>query len=142
MHRSVQRWPLLRRHLALASGRRGAGAPYVCFKSWKPAENFEENVRKLKQREFVDARIEVELLQLWERRDDYHHLNPSVASDRATLEELALIKIRPLVEVERFVFAWAPSETPGAIRLLHPQYLVGQQPWSRECGSQESVYLI
>ena len=27
-------------------------------------ENFEENVRKLKQREFVDARIEVQLLQL------------------------------------------------------------------------------
>jgi hypothetical protein len=51
---------------------------------WKPAENFEENVR--------------------------------------TLEHLALTKIRALGEIERFVFAWSPSETPGAIRLLRPQY--------------------
>jgi hypothetical protein len=89
---------------------------------WKPAENFEENVRKLKQRHFIDDAIESDLLRLWEKRDDYHHLNPTVARDRATLEELALTKIRALGEVERFVFEWAPSETPGAIRLLRPQY--------------------
>jgi len=89
---------------------------------WRPAENFEENIRKLRERDFIDAAIESELLRLWEKRDDYHHLNPTVARDRATLEELALTKIRALGEVERFVFAWAPSETPGAIRLLRPQY--------------------
>jgi len=33
-----------------------------------------------------------------------------------------LTKIRALGEIERFVFAWSPSETPGAIRLLRPQY--------------------
>jgi len=89
---------------------------------WKPAENFEENVRTLKQRDFIDDAIEAELLRLWEKRDDYHHLNPSVARDKQSLEHLALTKIRALGEIERFVFAWSPSETPGAIRLLRPQY--------------------
>ena len=89
---------------------------------WKPAENFEENVRTLKQRDFIDDAIEAELLRLWEKRDDYYHLNPSVARDQQSLEHLALTKIRALGEIERFVFAWSPSETPGAIRLLRPQY--------------------
>jgi hypothetical protein len=109
---------------------------HMCFSNrWRPAENFEENVRQLKQRRFIDAGIEVELLRLWERRDDYHHLNPSVASDRTTLEDLALIKIRALGEVEQFVFAWAPSETPGAISLLRPQY------WPDKSDGRVNVFL-
>jgi hypothetical protein len=87
---------------------------------WKPAENFEENVTTLKRRGFIDDRVEAELLRLWEQRDDYHHLNPTVARERATLEQLALTKIRALATVEAFVFAWAPAE--GAITLLRPQY--------------------
>ncbi|MGE0594663.1 MAG: hypothetical protein AB7G23_08935 [Vicinamibacterales bacterium] len=89
---------------------------------WKPAENFEENVRKLRERKFIDQPVESALVLLWEKRDDYHHLNPTVVRDRADLEELALVKIRALGEVERFAFAWGPSDTPGVIKLLRPQY--------------------
>ena len=89
---------------------------------WRPAENFEQNVRKLKERGFIDAGIESELLRLWDKRDDYHHLNPTVARDRGELETLALAKIRALSDVERFVFAWEPGGRPGSIRLLRPQY--------------------
>jgi hypothetical protein len=102
---------------------------------WKPAENFEENVRKLRERGFIDAAVEGELLRLWEKRDDYHHLNPTVARDRSELESLALAKIRALGEVERFVFAWGPSDTPGAIRLLRPQY------WPDHTDGRVSVFL-
>jgi hypothetical protein len=102
---------------------------------WRPAENFEENVSKLRQRNFVDDAIEAALLRLWEKRDDYHHLNPTVARDRASLEDLALTKIRSLGEIERFVFAWSPSETPGAIRLLRPQY------WPDKKENQVGVFL-
>ena len=103
-------------------------ARHMCRSNrWKPAENFEENVRKLRQRNFIDETIGAHLLRLWEKRDDLHHLNPRVARDRAELEELALTKIQALGEVERFVFAWEPSETPGAIRLLRPQYWPGQR---------------
>jgi hypothetical protein len=94
---------------------------------WKPAENFEENVRKLKQRRFIDATVKAQLSRLWEKRDDFHHLNSTVVQDRAELEKLALTKIQALGEVERFVFAWEPSETPGAIRLLRPQYWPGKR---------------
>jgi hypothetical protein len=80
---------------------------------WKPAEDFEENVRRLRQRNFIDAMIESQLLHLWEKRDDFHHLKPTVAWDRAALEKLALTKIQALGEVERFAFAWELSETPG-----------------------------
>jgi len=89
---------------------------------WRPAENFEENVRKLKQRNFIEVDVEAALLRLWAKRDDYHHLNLTVARDRGELEDLALTKIQALGEVERFVFAWSPSERPGAIKLLRPQY--------------------
>jgi hypothetical protein len=102
---------------------------------WKPAENFEENVHKLKQRNFIDDAIEAVLLQLWEKRDDYHHLNPTVARDRDSLEDLALKKIRALGEIERFVFAWGPSENPGAIKLLRPQY------WSDQKENRVGVFL-
>jgi hypothetical protein len=102
---------------------------------WKPADNFDENVRKLKQRKFIDATVEADLLRLWEKRDDYHHLNPSVARDRATLEELALTKIRALGEVERYVFAWSASDTPGSIRLLRPQY------WPDQKNGRVNVFL-
>jgi hypothetical protein len=102
---------------------------------WKPAENFEENVRKLRERNFIDDSIDGNLLRLWEKRDDYHHLNPTVARDRAELEELALVKIRALGEVERFVFAWTPSDTPGVIKLLRPQY------WPDRTDSRVSVFL-
>jgi hypothetical protein len=103
--------------------------------NWKPAENFGENVRKLQERRFVDGAVKDELLRLWEKRDDYHHLNPTVARDRVELEELALTKIRALGEIERFVFAWAPSETPGAIKLLRPQY------WPDRGAGRVSVFL-
>ena len=102
---------------------------------WKPAENFEENVRKLKQRDFIDPSIEAALLRLWDKRDDYHHLNPTVARGRGELESLALAKIQALGEVERFVFAWSASEKPGAIKLLRPQY------WPDKKDSRVSVFL-
>jgi hypothetical protein len=102
---------------------------------WKPAENFEENARKLQERGFVDGAVKDELLRLWEKRDDYHHLNPTVVRDRVELEELALTKIRALGEIERFVFAWAPSDTPGAITLLRPQY------WPDKAEGRVSVFL-
>ena len=55
---------------------------------------------------FIDDPVEAELVRLWEKRDDYHHLNPNVARDRRELEELALTKIRALGDI---VFLRNPS---------------------------------
>jgi hypothetical protein len=102
---------------------------------WRPAENFEENVSTLKRRGFIDDAVEAALQRLWEQRDDYHHLNSGVARDRAALQELALVKIRALNEVERFAFAWGPSEVAGSLRLLRPQY------WPDKKGGRVGVFL-
>ena len=102
---------------------------------WRPSENFEENVRKLRQRGYIDQSIQSALVLLWEKRDDYHHLNPTIVRDRAALEELALVKIRALGEVERFAFAWEPSDTLGAIQLLRPQY------WPNRSAGRVGVFL-
>lgn len=89
---------------------------------WRPSGLFEENVGKLRERGFIDDDVRRALMLLWEHRNDYHHLNPAVAGDRAELTDLALAKIRALNEVERFAFAWAPSDVPGSLALLRPQY--------------------
>ncbi len=72
-------------------------------------------------------------MRLWQQRDDYNHLNPTVARDRATLEELAFSKIQALAAVEQYVFAYAPGE--GAIVLLRPQY------WPDKKDGRVSVFL-
>ena len=86
----------------------------------RPTKDFVKNVTTLKRRKFIDDNVAVDLLRLWERRNEYHHLNPIIVTDRPTLEALALTKIEALAAVEKYVFAWAPGE--GAIKLLRPQY--------------------
>ncbi len=88
--------------------------------SWRPAKDFEENLRILKQRKFIDDATEADCLELWEQRDSYHHLDNNIATDRATLERLALSKIRALAKVESWVLAFSTSDA-GFI-LQHPQY--------------------
>ena len=92
---------------------------------WRPAENFEENVRTLRRRDLIDEAVEASLLRLWEDRDDYHHLNAGVARDRAALLELALIKIRALSEVEGFVFAWGTERDPRVPEATSTAVLAG-----------------
>ncbi len=82
--------------------------------SWRPAENFERNVKKLRERGFIDERIERHLLQIWEHRDDFHHLNDSVEGQRSALQALALAKLQALSELE----SWAFGHTFDAGRIV------------------------
>ena len=90
---------------------------------WRPAENFEENVHTLKRRGVIDNEVESRLVRLWERRDDYHHLNTSVATERHTLEELALTKVRDLADIERWVFGFSTKD--GQLVLHRPKFWPG-----------------
>jgi hypothetical protein len=87
---------------------------------WKPAENFEENVATLRRRGFIDEGVKAAFLLLWTSRDDYHHLNGSVVTERAELEELGLTKVRALATIEARVFGFSQSE--NGLILSHPQY--------------------
>jgi len=80
-------------------------ARFLCQKNcWRPAKGFEENVEKLSVRGFISDKTKESLFRIWEKRDDYHHLNPNVETDCRALEELAREKIRLLGEVESEVF--------------------------------------
>ena len=70
---------------------------YLCRRySWKPAKSFEVNVQNLSKRTKLPAELFKHLLMIWERRDDFHHLNPSIPTDRRALATLAREKARLL----------------------------------------------
>lgn len=78
---------------------------FLCQRNgWKPKKNFEENVKKLEVRQFISKDMKDKFLRLWEKRDDYHHLNPGVETDRQKLEVLAHEKVLLLKEIEAEVF--------------------------------------
>lgn len=93
---------------------------------------FEKNVEKLSVRNFISDKVKESLLKIWEKRNDYHHLNPNVETDRQTLEELAREKARLLVEVESEVFHFTVVD--GRMILEHPKY------W-KASGNQVQVFL-
>lgn len=100
---------------------------------WRPAKTFEENVGALRRRGFIDEAIEAEMLSLWQQRDEYHHLNDSIATERTALDELAIAKIRALAVIEEWVFGFCHGE--AGLVLRHPQY------WPRTGENQVGVFL-
>jgi len=77
---------------------------FLCkTKSVRHGKDFKKNVANLSGK-FISDKAKESLLKIWEKRNDYHHLNPDVETDRQALEELAREKTRLLVEVEREVF--------------------------------------
>jgi hypothetical protein len=106
---------------------------FLCKKnSFRPVKNFENNIEKLSVRNFISYEVKDSLLTIWQERDDYHHLNPSIESDRQTLEELAKEKTRLLVEVEKEVFRF--TSVDGKINPENPKY------WDIS-GNQAQVFL-
>jgi hypothetical protein len=88
-----------------------------------PKSDFEENVRLLKQRAFIDDEFENLCSCLWEYRHDYHHMNKGIETDRQRLEQIALTKIRTLAELEKWVFQY--SDTHGGVTPKWPKYWQG-----------------
>lgn len=91
--------------IALSQAVVEAIAKFLCQKNgWKPRKSFEENVAKLEARQFISKDMKQRFLSLWEKRDDYHHLNPAIEMDRQKLEALAHEKVSLLKEIESEVF--------------------------------------
>ena len=106
---------------------------FLCQRnSWKPAKEFGKNVEKLSGRKFISHELKTSLLRIWEKRDDYHHLNPKVETDRRALEQLAMEKARLLVKVESEIFGFTVVD--GQIIPKQPKYWKGS-------GNQVQVFL-
>ncbi len=95
---------------------------YICDINFnKHYRVFEKNVEKLHIRKSIDDKLQEALLEIWSRRDDYHHLNYNVKSDRQTLQELAKQKACLLVEVESEIFGFSFGND-GSIIPKYPKY--------------------
>jgi hypothetical protein len=94
--------------IALSQAVAEAIAKFLCHKNgWKPKKSFEENIAKLETRKFISKDIKKKFLLLWDKRDDYHHLNPTIETDRQKLEVLAYEKVFLLKEIESEVFKFS-----------------------------------
>ena len=81
---------------------------FLCQRNgWKPKKNFEENVARLQNRNFISSDMKGKFLRMWENRDDYHHLNSTIETDRGKLETLAYEKALLLKEIESEVFKFS-----------------------------------
>jgi len=107
---------------------------YICDIDFgRHAKVFEKNVEKLRSRGFIDDKLQKALLKIWEKRDDYHHLNSNVKSHRGTLEKLAKEKTCLLVDIESEIFKFGFG-TNGSIIPKYPKY------WKIR-GNQAEIFL-
>ena len=87
--------------ITLAQSLAEAIVRFLCQKnSWKPEKDFENNINKLLNRNFISEKLKNKFLEVWENRDDYHHLNPSIEVQRIKLEEISYEKVLLLKEIE------------------------------------------
>jgi hypothetical protein len=82
---------------------------------------FETNIRNLRELKDKIPLDWIETLErVWKNRNDYHHLNPDVPTQKEKLREIAKDKIVALLDVESKVFAF--EWVDGAIKRTHPEY--------------------
>ena len=92
----------------------------LCIKSgFKAGKVFEKNIDALRRRKIEPDCNEL-LEEIWAQRDDYHHLNPTVPTERAKLQDIAKRKIIALHKVESEVFAF--EVVGGAIKPRYHKY--------------------
>jgi hypothetical protein len=67
--------------------------------------SFDKNVEALHKRKVVNDEWKTELDEMWVERNSFHHLRPSVESDRKKLEEKARNNLTLLNEIEQAFFS-------------------------------------
>lgn len=112
--------------IALSQAVTEAIARFLCQKNgWRPENTFEKNVTKLHTRRFISKEMKNKFLRIWEKRDDYHHLNPDIETDREKLEEFAYQEVLLLKEIESEIFKF--SVVDGKLVPENKKYWVLQQ---------------
>ena len=116
--------------IALSQAVTEAIARFLCQKNgWRPASTFEKNIEKLQTRQFISEEMKNKFLKLWSKRDDYHHLNPSIETDRVKLEEIAYEKVLLLKQIESEIFKF--SVVNGKLMPENKKYWVLQENGTR-----------
>jgi hypothetical protein len=95
---------------------------YICDINFNSHDKvFEQNIIKLNNRNFINDKLKDAFIKVWEKRDDYHHLNSVIESDRKSLEILAKDKICLLNAIEKEIFQFTFSNE-GKITPKYPKY--------------------
>ena len=92
------------------------GKKNVC----KASDDFNKSILLLSRRRIITPDCYKCLKEIWKDRNDYHHLNPKVPTERTKLQAIAKSKITALhnVESQVFVFEWVG----GGIKPKYPKY--------------------
>ncbi len=107
--------------VSLAQSVSEALVKFLCkINGWSPNKDFEENIKELKKRGKITDNLETLFTKIWQRRNDYHHLNPQIEQDRQKLEILAKEKLSSLKEIEEELFAYSANE--GKLIPKYPKY--------------------
>ena len=82
------------------------------------SDDYERNIENLQKRKIEPDCSEL-FKEIWKGRNDYHHLNPEIPTERSKLQDIAKSKIVTLHKIESdvFHFTWTKE---GAIS---PKYL-------------------
>ncbi len=86
----------------------------------KVTKSFDTNINKLCSQKEISNECKEALGTIWEGRNDYHHLNPNVPTQRTKLQAIAKSKMIALHDVESEVFAF--EWVGGAIKPKYPKY--------------------
>jgi len=84
------------------------------------SKDYEKNVENLEKRKIQPNCSEL-FKEIWEDRNNYHHLNPEIPTERSKLQDIAKSKIITLHKIESkvFDFTWTRD---GAISPRYPKY--------------------
>ncbi len=83
------------------------------------SNDYEKNVENLRKRK-IEPDCNQLFEEIWIGRDDYHHLNPGISTEKNKLQKIARGKIVTLHKVESVVFEFAIKD--GAILPKYPKY--------------------
>jgi|WetSurMetagenome_2_1015567.scaffolds.fasta_scaffold252392_2 hypothetical protein len=84
------------------------------------SDDFEKKVKKLRNRKIVPDCTKL-FNEVWKGRNDYHHLNPNIPTERNELQNIAKSKIVALHEIESKVFDFKYTDD-GSISIKYPKY--------------------
>ncbi|OGO21333.1 MAG: hypothetical protein A2144_00695 [Chloroflexi bacterium RBG_16_50_9] len=84
------------------------------------SKSFEDNINRLHRGDKISLNSKEAMEIIWKNRNDYHHLNPEVPTDKEKLQDISKSKMIALGTVEAEVFEF--ELVGGAIKPKYPQY--------------------
>ena len=97
------------------------------------SQDYEENIENLHKRKIPPNCNEL-FKEIWKDRNSYHHLNPTIPTEKSRLQDIAKSKIITLHKIESMVFEFTWTKD-GAISPRYPKY------WDFNKDGMLNVYL-